>query len=189
MYAIRSYYGAMPGRIIQSIKKAGAANPVFILDEIDKISNSYHGDPASALLEVLDPEQNSTFHDNFLDVDFDLSNVMFVATANSLAPIAQPLLDRMELIDVTGYILEEKVEIAHRHLLPNQFEKHGINKTIVSISKKVLSFIVESYTRESGVRELDKVLAKLCRKLALKIAREEIVNKTLSINEAKEYLV
>nr|WP_321450205.1 endopeptidase La [uncultured Carboxylicivirga sp.] len=184
----KTYIGAMPGRIIQNIKKAGSANPVFILDEIDKISNSFHGDPASALLEVLDPEQNEHFHDNFLEVDFDLSNVMFIATANTIGNIAQPLLDRMELIDVSGYILDEKVEIARRHLLPHQMENHGIDKGKLSINKNVLGYIVESYTRESGVRELNKVLAKLCRKLALKIAKDEEVKKNLVIKDVAEYL-
>ncbi|MCU4173785.1 endopeptidase La [Carboxylicivirga sp. N1Y90] len=184
----KTYIGAMPGRIIQNIKKAGSANPVFILDEIDKISSSYHGDPASALLEVLDPEQNEHFHDNFLEVDFDLSNVMFIATANTLNSIAQPLLDRMELIDVSGYILEEKVEIARRHLLPQQMENHGIKKGKIALNKNVLGFIVESYTRESGVRELSKVLAKLCRKVALKIAKEEELKKNLSIKDLVDYL-
>ncbi|HLW08694.1 MAG TPA: endopeptidase La [Marinilabiliaceae bacterium] len=176
----KTYIGAMPGRIIQNIKKAGSSNPVFILDEIDKLKSSYHGDPSSALLEVLDPEQNSTFHDNYLDIDFDLSKVMFVATANSLSSIAPPLLDRMELIDVTGYILEEKVEIARRHLIPKQMELHGVPKGTVSLSKKIISEIIEGYTRESGVRQLDKMLAQLFRKIALKIASEEEVKKTVT---------
>ncbi|MCU4155247.1 endopeptidase La [Carboxylicivirga sp. A043] len=184
----KTYIGAMPGRIIQSIKKAGAANPVFILDEIDKVNSSAHGDPSAALLEVLDPEQNEHFHDNFLEVDFDLSKTMFVATANTLGSISQPLLDRMELINVSGYILEEKTEIAKRHLLPKQMENHGIPKGTISVSKKVLSYIVESYTRESGVRELDKVLAKLFRKIALKIAKDEELKKTLAVKDVAEYL-
>ncbi|MCU4163192.1 endopeptidase La [Carboxylicivirga caseinilyticus] len=184
----KTYIGAMPGRIIQNIKKGGSANPVFILDEIDKISSSFHGDPASALLEVLDPEQNEHFHDNYLEVDFDLSNVMFIATANTIGNIAQPLLDRMELIDVSGYILDEKVEIARRHLLPYQMENHGIAKGKLSINKNVLGYIVESYTRESGVRELNKVLAKLCRKVALKIAKDEEVKKNLTIKDVAEFL-
>ncbi len=184
----KTYIGAMPGRIIQNIKKAGSANPVFILDEIDKVSHSAHGDPASALLEVLDPEQNEHFHDNFLEVDFDLSNVMFIATANTIGNIAQPLLDRMELIDVSGYILEEKVEIARRHLLPQQMENHGIEKGKISLSKKVLAYIVESYTRESGVRELNKVLAKLCRKIALKIAKEEELKKAIAVKDVTDLL-
>ena len=184
----KTYIGAMPGRIIQSIKKAGAANPVFILDEIDKVNASAHGDPSAALLEVLDPEQNEHFHDNFLEVDFDLSKTMFVATANTLGSISQPLLDRMELINVSGYILEEKTEIAKRHLLPKQMENHGIPKGTISVSKKVLSYITEAYTRESGVRELDKVLAKLCRKIALKIAKEEELKKTLAVKDLVDYL-
>ena len=184
----KTYIGAMPGRIVQNIKKAGAANPVFILDEIDKISNSFHGDPASALLEVLDPEQNSAFHDNFLELDFDLSKVMFIATANTLSTISPPLLDRMELIDVSGYVVDEKVEIARKHLIPKQMEYHGIPKGLIAFSPKVLSYIIERYTRESGVRELDKVLARLFRKVALKIAVDEPVKKNLSVSDLKEYL-
>ncbi len=179
----KTYIGAMPGRIIQSINKAGAANPVFILDEIDKISNSFHGDPASALLEVLDPEQNNAFHDNFLELDFDLSKVMFIATANTLSTISPPLLDRMELIDVSGYILDEKVEIARKHLIPKQMEHHGIPKNAVVLSPKVIAHMVERYTRESGVRELDKILARLFRKIALKIAMDEPVKKNLAISD------
>ncbi len=184
----KTYIGAMPGRIIQNIKKAGAANPVFILDEIDKVSNSFHGDPASALLEVLDPEQNSTFHDNFLELDFDLSKILFIATANTLSTISPPLLDRMELIDVSGYVLDEKVEIARKHLIPKQVERHGIPKGIISLSPKVLAFLIERYTRESGVRQLDKVLAHLFRKVALKIALEEPVKKDLATSDLYEYL-
>lgn len=184
----KTYIGAMPGRIIQNIKKAGAANPVFILDEIDKISNSFHGDPASALLEVLDPEQNSSFHDNFLELDFDLSKVMFIATANTLSTISPPLLDRMELIDVSGYVVDEKVEIARKHLIPKQMEHHGIPKGLVAFSPKVLSYMIERYTRESGVRELDKVLARLFRKVALKIAVDEPVKKNLGIADLYDYL-
>ncbi len=184
----KTYIGAMPGRIIQSVKKAGSANPVFILDEIDKIGNSFHGDPASALLEVLDPEQNSAFHDNYLEVDFDLSKVMFVATANTLSSISAPLLDRMELIDVTGYILEEKQEIARRHLVPRQMELHGIPKGTIVLSKSVLAYLIESHTRESGVRKLDKVLATLFRKVALKIASSEKVKKNVSMADIREYL-
>jgi ATP-dependent Lon protease len=184
----KTYIGAMPGRIIQNIKKAGAANPVFILDELDKISSNFHGDPAAALLEVLDPEQNTHFHDNFLEVDFDLSKVMFIATANTLSSIAPPLLDRMELIDVSGYLLEEKVEIAKRHLVPKQLENHGIQKGSIRFSKKILAHIIEHYTRESGVRELDKVLAKLLRKVALLFAKDEEVNKNLKIEDVKKFL-
>jgi len=184
----KTYIGAMPGRIVQNIKKAGAANPVFILDEIDKISATFNGDPAAALLEVLDPEQNANFHDNFLEVDFDLSKVMFIATANTLSTIAPPLLDRMELIEVSGYILDEKVEIAKRHLIPQQLENHGIPKGTVRFAKKILAYVIEHYTRESGVRELNKVLAKLIRKIALKIARDEEVNKNLTIEDVRGFL-
>ncbi len=184
----KTYIGAMPGRIIHNIKKAESANPVFILDEIDKIGNSAHGDPAAALLEVLDPEQNENFHDNFLEVDFDLSKVIFIATANTLSTISQPLLDRMEMIEVSGYILEEKYEIAKRHLWPKQLENHGIPKSKVSISKKTMTFIIENYTRESGVRELNKVLAKLARKYALNIATNKEFKKSISIDDIKEKL-
>lgn len=184
----KTYIGAMTGRILQNIKKAGSANPVFILDELDKISSNFHGDPSAALLEVLDPEQNNAFHDNFLEIDFDLSKVMFMATANNLSAIAPPLLDRMELIDVSGYILDEKVEIAVRHLIPPQMENHGIEKGMVTLNKKVIAFIVENYTRESGVRELDKTLARLFRKLALRIANKKKFKKALGIDEVRELL-
>ncbi|MBE6286667.1 MAG: endopeptidase La [Mediterranea massiliensis] len=173
----RTYIGAMPGRIIKGLMKAGSANPVFILDEIDKLSISNHGDPASALLEVLDPEQNNAFHDNFLDVDFDLSKVMFIATANNLNSIPGPLLDRMELIEVSGYITEEKIEIGHRHLVPKEMEANGVEKKALKISKNTLEAIIESYTRESGVRELEKKIGKLMRKLALKLAKEGTLDK------------
>ena len=184
----KTYIGAMPGRIIQNIKKAKTSNPVFILDEIDKISNDFHGDPASALLEVLDPEQNFEFHDNYLDVEFDLSKVMFVATANTLSTISQPLRDRMELIEVSGYLVEEKVEIAKRHLWPKQLRNHGLSDDQFMIGKGVFEFIIEKYTRESGVRELDKQLAKLIRKLTRKIAFEEEVETEIDIEAAKKYL-
>lgn len=184
----RTYIGAIPGRIIQNIQKSGSSNPVFVLDEIDKVGNSFRGDPSSALLEVLDPEQNSTFHDNYLSIDYDLSKVMFVATANNISNIPAPLLDRMELIDVGGYISNEKIEIAHRHLLPKQLENHGIPKKDFKISKPALLKIVEEYTRESGVRELDKKIAKIVRKIARKIASEEEYPKTLKPEHVKEYL-
>ncbi|MFW5753364.1 MAG: endopeptidase La [Marinilabiliaceae bacterium] len=184
----KTYIGAMPGRIIQNIKKAGSSNPVFILDEVDKISNSFHGDPASALLEVLDPEQNSAFHDNFLEVDFDLSRVIFIATANTLNPISSPLLDRMEQIDVNGYVLEEKVEIARRHLIPQLLENHGIPKGTVTIPRRTIGYIIDHYTRESGVRDLNKTLARLYRKIALRLATEETVKKTVTIADARAYL-
>jgi ATP-dependent Lon protease len=184
----KTYIGAMPGRILQNIKKAKTSNPVFILDEIDKVSQDFHGDPASALLEVLDPEQNSEFHDNYVEVDYDLSNVMFVATANTLSTIAAPLRDRLELIDVNGYIVEEKIEIAKRHLLPKQLKDHGVKKNQVSFTKDILEHVVENYTRESGVRELNKKLAKIIRRIAKKIAFEEPYNKKLTKEDIREYL-
>lgn len=170
----RTYIGAMCGRILQNLQKVGTSNPVFILDEIDKVASDFKGDPASALLEVLDPEQNNTFHDNYLDIDYDLSKVMFIATANNLNTISQPLLDRMELIEVSGYIQEEKVEIASRHLVPKQLDAHGLPKKSVKFPKKTLDAIIESYTRESGVRELDKKIAKIVRKITRSIASGEI---------------
>ena len=184
----RTYIGAMPGRIIQGLQKAGSSNPVFVLDEIDKIGNDFKGDPASALLEVLDPEQNNAFHDNYLDVDYDLSKILFIATANNLNTVSQPLLDRMELIDVSGYIQEEKVEIARRHLIPKQLENHGLDKDDMDIPKKTLGVIVESYTRESGVRELDKKIAKIMRKVARKKASETAYSRTLSVADLPDYL-
>lgn len=184
----RTYIGAIPGRIIQNIQKTGSSNPVFVLDEIDKVGSDFRGDPASALLEVLDPEQNSTFHDNYLSIDYDLSKVMFIATANNLNSIPQPLLDRMELINVGGYISDEKIEIAYRHLVPKQLENHGIKKKAFSISKPALLKIIEDYTRESGVRELDKKIAKVARKIARKIAGNEDYPKVLKPADVNEYL-
>jgi ATP-dependent Lon protease, bacterial type len=184
----RTYIGAMPGRIIQNILKAGSSNPVFVLDEIDKIGSDFKGDPSSALLEVLDPEQNSTFHDNYLNIDYDLSKVMFLATANNLSTISQPLLDRMELIDVSGYIIEEKIEIARRHLIPKQLENHGLTKDTIDIPKKTIEKIVENYTRESGVRELDKKIAKIMRKLARKVASDDEYKKVIDPDDLQEYL-
>ncbi|WP_282161104.1 endopeptidase La [Ulvibacterium marinum] len=169
----KTYIGAMPGRIVQSIKKAGTSNPVFILDEIDKLSNSHQGDPSSAMLEVLDPEQNSEFHDNFLELGYDLSKVMFIATANNLSTIQPALRDRMEIINVTGYTIEEKVEIAKRHLLPKQLKEHGLSSKDLKIGKRQLEKIVEGYTRESGVRSLEKQIAKMVRYAAKSIATEE----------------
>lgn len=166
----KTYIGAMPGRIIQAIKKAGAANPVFILDEIDKVGNDFRGDPSSALLEVLDPEQNSTFYDHYVEVDFDLSNVMFIATANSLSSIQPALLDRMEIIDVNGYTIEEKIEIAKQHLVPKQREAHGLKPKDVIIKNDVLEKLVEDYTRESGVRSLEKKIGSVIRGVAKNIA-------------------
>ena len=184
----RTYIGAMCGRIIQNIQKAGTSNPVFILDEIDKITNDFKGDPASALLEVLDPEQNNAFHDNYLDIDYDLSKVMFIATANNLNTISQPLLDRMELIEVSGYIMEEKVEIAAKHLVPKQMDVHGLKKGSVKFPKKTLQVIVEAYTRESGVRELDKKIAKIMRKLSRKVASDEPIPTSIKPEDLYEYL-
>ena len=169
----KTYIGAMPGRVIQNIKKSGISNPVFVLDEVDKLGRSNHGDPSSALLEVLDPEQNAEFHDNYIDTEYDLSRVMFIATANNLGEIQGPLLDRMELIEVNGYTVEEKIEIAKRHLLPKQINEHGVTKKDVQIDKKTLEKIVEEYTSESGVRGLDKVIAKIVRNRARQIAMEE----------------
>ena len=169
----KTYIGAMPGRIIQSLKKAGSSNPVFVLDEIDKLASGHQGDPSSALLEVLDPEQNSEFHDNFLEMGFDLSKVMFIATANSLNTIQPALRDRMEIINVTGYTIEEKVEIAKQHLLPKQLKEHGLTKEHLKIGRAQLEKIVEGYTRESGVRSLEKQIAKMVRYAAKNIAMDE----------------
>ncbi|WP_298902754.1 endopeptidase La [uncultured Psychroserpens sp.] len=172
----KTYIGAMPGRIIQSLKKAGTSNPVFVLDEIDKLSNTHQGDPSSALLEVLDPEQNSEFYDNFLEMGFDLSKVMFIATSNSLNTIQPALRDRMEIINVTGYTIEEKVEIGKRHLLPKQLTEHGLSEKHLKVAKPQLEKVVEGYTRESGVRGLEKQIAKLVRHAAKNIAMEEDYN-------------
>jgi len=184
----RTYIGAIPGRIIQNIQKAGTSNPVFVLDEVDKIGNDFHGDPSSALLEVLDPEQNMAFHDNYLSIDYDLSKVLFIATANNLNSIPQPLLDRMELINVGGYITEEKIEIAHRHLLPKELQNHGIQKGAFTIPKPTLQRIIENYTRESGVRELDKKIAKIMRRVARHIAADEPYPRSLRVQDLREYL-
>jgi ATP-dependent Lon protease len=184
----RTYIGAIPGRIIQNIQKAGSSNPVFVLDEIDKIGSDFRGDPASALLEVLDPEQNSAFHDNYLSIDYDLSKVLFIATANNLNTIPAPLLDRMELINVGGYITEEKIEIASRHLLPKELDNHGIPRDAFNIPKKTLEIIIENYTRESGVRELEKQIAKILRKIARKIADNQEYPKELQVGDLNEYL-
>ncbi len=184
----KTYIGAMPGRIVQSIRKTRSSNPVFVLDEIDKVGRDIHGDPASALLEVLDPEQNVAFYDNYLELEYDLSKVMFIATANTSATIHPALTDRMEIIDVSGYIVEEKIEIAKRHLIPRSLEAHGLKKTDLSISRRTLEFIIENYTRESGVRTLDKTLAKLCRVMAKKVAMEENYSTNLSITQVREIL-
>ena len=178
----KTYIGAMPGRIIQNLKKAETANPVFVLDEIDKLGRSNHGDPSSALLEVMDPEQNKEFYDNYIETEFDLSNVMFIATANSLSEIQGPLRDRMEIIEVNGYTIEEKIEIAKEHLIPKQLKEHGITKKDFTIDKKTLEKVVEEYTNESGVRGLNKMIAKLVRNRARQIALEE--EHTIKITEA-----
>jgi len=184
----RTYIGAMPGRILQSLKKSGTANPVFILDEIDKLSRDAHGDPSSALLEVLDPEQNNTFHDNFLDLDFDLSRVLFIATANNLSSIQPALRDRMEIIHISGYSVEEKVEIAKKHLLPRQLNEHGLGKNAVQIGKPALEFLIESYTRESGVRNLERKIAALVRKAAVAEASYLPFQAKLSKNQVSKIL-
>lgn len=184
----RTYLGAMPGRIIQNLEKVGSSNPVFILDEIDKIGSDFKGDPSSALLEVLDPEQNNAFHDNYIDIDFDLSKVLFIATANDLSTVSRPLLDRMELINISGYIVEEKIEIAAKHLIPKQWENHGIATKAIQIPKKTIRAIVEGYTRESGVRGLDKLLAKIARKAARKIALDETYSITIHPENLYDFL-
>lgn len=186
----KTYIGAMPGRILKNLVKAGTDNPVFILDEIDKVGQaSMHGDPSSALLEVLDPEQNNNFHDNFLDIDYDLSNVMFIATANNLGSIPPPLLDRMELIEVSGYLTEEKIEIAKRHLVPKEKVANGIAKERITISKAALERIIEDYTRESGVRSLEKKIGKIFRRLACqKATTDSIEIKTVKPENLKELL-
>ncbi|MDR3251199.1 MAG: endopeptidase La [Tannerella sp.] len=184
----RTYIGAMAGRIIQNIVKAGKSNPVFVLDEIDKVGNDFNGDPASALLEALDPEQNERFHDNYLDIDFDLSKVMFIATANSLNTISQPLLDRMELIEVSGYIAEEKMHIAQKHLIPKQMEANGVKERNLKFDKRSIRLIIDSYTHESGVRELEKKLAKVMRKIARRIASDETVPSVIMPENIREYL-
>lgn len=184
----RTYIGAMPGRIIQSLKKAGAANPVFILDEIDKVGKSFRGDPSSALLEVLDPEQNGAFHDNYLDLDYDLSKVLFIATANSLNTIQPALRDRMEMIEISGYSTEEKVEISKRHLVPKQRKAHGVKAAQVKLRDTVLKQIISSYTRESGVRSLDRQIASVMRFVAKSVALEEDYNVNIQEDQLTEIL-
>ena len=184
----KTYIGAMPGRIIKSIKKANSSNPVFVLDEIDKITRDIHGDPSSAMLEVLDPEQNYSFHDNYLEVGYDLSKVMFVATANSLSSIQPALRDRMEIIEINGYTIEEKIQIAKKHLLPKQIKEHGLKGSDLKISNKVFESVIDGYTRESGVRGLDKMVAKLVRHAAKSIAMEKDYNPNLSPTDLKQIL-
>ncbi|MFC2630065.1 MAG: endopeptidase La, partial [Porphyromonas sp.] len=184
----RTYIGAMSGRIIQSLQKAGTSNPVFVLDEIDKLSSDYKGDPASALLEVLDPEQNTTFHDNYLDIDYDLSKVLFIATANNISTIPQALRDRMELIEVTGYIAEEKLKIAEQHLVPKEAKEHGLKLEDIHFAPGALDLIIEEYTRESGVRSLTKKIAAVMRKLAWAVAAEEQLPAEITPELVREYL-
>ena len=184
----RTYIGAMSGRIIQSLQKAGTSNPVFVLDEIDKLSSDYKGDPASALLEVLDPEQNTTFHDNYLDIDYDLSKVLFIATANNISTIPQALRDRMELIEVTGYIAEEKLKIAEQHLVPKEAKEHGLKLEDLHFAPGALDLIIEEYTRESGVRTLTKQIAAVMRKLAWAMASEEALPAEITPELVREYL-
>lgn len=184
----KTYIGAMPGRIIQSLRKARSANPVFVLDEIDKVGRDFHGDPASALLEVLDPEQNNAFYDNFIEHEFDLSHVLFIATANTTTTISPALLDRMELINISGYIIEEKVEIARRHLFPKELKNHGLELNALSMPRKVLEYLIENYTNESGVRELDKTIAKVVRVIARKVAMNEQYNGKPGAEDLEEIL-
>ena len=185
----KTYIGAMPGRIIKSLIKAETSNPVIILDEIDKLGSDQHGDPSSALLEVLDPEQNNSFHDNYVDIDYDLSKVMFIATANNIGAIPPPLLDRMELIEVSGYITEEKIEIARRHLIPKELDNNGLTKDNVKFTPSAIEYIIENYTRESGVRELEKKISKVMRKIALEIASDKFTERhDLKPADIKQYL-
>jgi len=185
----KTYVGAMPGRIMLSLKRIKSANPVFVLDEIDKVSgNNFNGDPSSALLEVLDPEQNNDFHDNFLEVGFDLSQVLFIATANTLSTIQPALLDRMEIIDITGYIIEEKIEIAKRHLIGKQLAEHGLEKNRFIFPKNIIQAVVENYTRESGVRALEKIIAKIVRNKAKDIVAGEPTAKNITLNDLTKIL-
>jgi ATP-dependent Lon protease len=184
----KTYIGAMPGRVVQNLKKAETFNPVFILDEVDKLGRSMHGDPSSALLEVLDPEQNNAFYDNYVETEIDLSNVMFIATANNVGDIQGPLRDRMEMIEVNGYTVEEKVEIGMRHLVPKQLKAHGLTGEHFGISQEMLEKVVTEYTRESGVRGLDKLIAKLVRNRAKCIAMEKPLQGAVEIAEVEKVL-
>lgn len=184
----RTYVGAMPGRIIASLEKAGTSNPVFVLDEIDKIGKDIKGDPSTALLEVLDPEQNNKFHDNYLDIDYDLSKIMFITTANSLDTISRPLRDRMEIIEITGYVIDEKVAIARRHLIPKILEEHGLSADELTFDDEAVRLVIERYTRESGVRQLEKTISKVIRKLAVKKARGEEITGTIDAGAVHQLL-
>ncbi|HEY1007195.1 MAG TPA: endopeptidase La [Sphingobacteriaceae bacterium] len=184
----KTYIGALPGRIIQSLKKAGASNPVFVLDEIDKVGNDFRGDPSSALLEVLDPEQNNAFYDHYVEMDYDLSNVMFIATANSLSTIQPALLDRMEIIEVNGYTVQEKIEIAKQHLLPKQREQHGLKAKDITLKPAVLEKLIEDYTRESGVRSLEKKIGSVVRGVATRIAMDEPYSPAITRDEVEKMI-
>ncbi|MFM8433122.1 MAG: endopeptidase La [Bacteroidota bacterium] len=184
----KTYIGAMPGRIVQNLRKSKSSNPVFVLDEVDKLGNDFHGDPSSALLEVLDPEQNNSFYDNYLEVDFDLSNVLFIATANSLSRIQPALLDRMEIIEINGYTIEEKCQIAVRHLLPKQLEAHGLKKEHLKLTPKVIEYVIDRYTRESGVRGLEKKIASVVRSIAKQVAMEEEYEPTVTLDDIHRIL-
>ena len=184
----RTYIGALPGRIIASLKKAGSKNPIFMLDEIDKLGMDFRGDPSSALLEVLDPEQNFSFNDHYLEVDFDLSNIMFITTANQVDRIPGPLLDRMEVLDFSGYIVEEKIEIAKKHLIPKQVKEHGLMSKEIKFSDQGIRLLIESYTREAGVRNLERQIANVCRKVAKDISLERFKKTTIKPSSVEEYL-
>src|SRR5687767_14376111 len=184
----KTYIGAMPGRIVQNIRKIKSSNPVMILDEIDKVGADFRGDPSSALLEVLDPEQNNSFYDNYLELEYDLSKVLFIATANNLQTIQPALRDRLEIIELSGYAVEEKIEIAKRHLIPKQLEAHGLKSSKLKISDKILERVIQEYTRESGVRELDRLLASIMRNQAMTLATEGKVKPTLTIEDVERIL-
>ncbi|MBR4802437.1 MAG: endopeptidase La, partial [Bacteroidales bacterium] len=184
----KTYIGAMAGRIMQAINRAGTSNPVIVLDEIDKVSNDYHGDPSSALLEVLDPEQNTTFHDNYLDIDYDLSRVLFITTANNTTTIQAALKDRMEMIPLSGYLAEEKFHIATGYLIPKQMKEHGLKDGQLSLTEDAINEIIDEYTRESGVRQLDKQIAKIARHQAMKVASDEKVPEKIEAKDVKEIL-